>query len=489
MNPWTCLGSGDIIMKYYREGGNPVKYGQCWVYCGVAVTISRALGIPDRPITAYAAAHDTDKSLTIDKYYNARGQELKDVSADSVWNFHVWMEAWFRRNDIGATAEPLNARAENWQVIDATPQEVSPHNGRYELGPTLVAGVRSGDLSISQDMGFVYSEVNSDVVFWYMGRNGQYYKKSVATNSIGTVLVTHGPDGQMIDLTDNYKYREGTPQERKSYNLARSMVKLRYSTDLDELLENEISTSTMNDEVLCKVALQDRYSLGAPIDFSVRLTNNAKDTRSFFLELTLDSIYYTGSLVANVADQTETINLAAGESRTKNYSIQAAEYVDKLPEIGSLRLTSFTSSLNETAAVNSPPPSYDEYIVQLDKPTLSIQAKSRHFYAAKANRVLLRMQNPLDRPLNNCRLFLKDGLMCREHKDMPLAQPNGAFATFEHEEKFVPYEHGKNLLIALLDCGELKDFRGHLNIVVKRSRNNTTPLVNGDSFLFNSLTS
>ena len=99
-------------MKYYREGGNPVKYGQCWVYAGVAVTLGRSLGIPTRPITAYAAAHDTDKSLTIDKYvslhflevlegnggqmmaislidflplsyffryYNIRGQELKDA--------------------------------------------------------------------------------------------------------------------------------------------------------------------------------------------------------------------------------------------------------------------------------------------------------------------------------------------------------------------------------------------------------------------------
>lgn len=55
-------------MKYYREGGNPVKYGQCWVYAGVAVTLARALGFAARPITAYASAHDTDKSLTIDKY-------------------------------------------------------------------------------------------------------------------------------------------------------------------------------------------------------------------------------------------------------------------------------------------------------------------------------------------------------------------------------------------------------------------------------------
>lgn len=54
-------------MKYYRENGNPVKYGQCWVYAGVAATVAKGIGLPARVITTYAAAHDTDKSLTIDK--------------------------------------------------------------------------------------------------------------------------------------------------------------------------------------------------------------------------------------------------------------------------------------------------------------------------------------------------------------------------------------------------------------------------------------
>lgn len=197
-------------------------------------------------------------------------------------------------------------------MIDATPQEVS-HNGRYELGPTLVAGIRSGDLSISQDMGFVYSEVNSDVVFWYMGRNGHYYKKSVATNSIGTVLMTKGPDGQMLDLTDNYKYREGTNQERNSFRRAKSMVNLKYSRDLSDLLSNEISDLPVDDALPCKVSLQDRYRIGEPIDFSISLANNLNTTRSVFLKLTLDSIYYNGKLVANVADKIETITLGPGE--------------------------------------------------------------------------------------------------------------------------------------------------------------------------------
>ena len=167
---------------------------------------------------------------------------------------------------------------------------------------------------------------------------------------------------------------------------------------------------------------------------------------------------------------------------TKNYSIAAKDYTGKLPEIGSLRLATFTSvgnGLNETLDSS---PSYNEHIVILDKPVLDIQTKSRVFYPTKANRVLLRMRNPLDRALTNCRLFLKDGLMCEEHKEVPLTGKIGAFATLTHEEQFaVPHGHGgKSLLVALLDCDQLHDVRGHLEITVKRSRNVTLPAIEPD---------
>lgn len=67
VSPLAWTGSALIMDKYLRSGGYPVKYGQCWVFSAVAVTICRALGIPCRSVTNYVSAHDTDSNLSVDK--------------------------------------------------------------------------------------------------------------------------------------------------------------------------------------------------------------------------------------------------------------------------------------------------------------------------------------------------------------------------------------------------------------------------------------
>ena len=81
------------------------------------------LGIPCRCITNYISAHDTDGSLSVDKFFDSDGDTLGTGSnsgrQDSVWNFHVWNEVWMRRHDL---TESIYG---GWQVIDSTPQEAS----------------------------------------------------------------------------------------------------------------------------------------------------------------------------------------------------------------------------------------------------------------------------------------------------------------------------------------------------------------------------
>ena len=75
--PWEWSGSAEILQRYADAGGAaPVRYGQCWVFSAVAVTVCRALGLPCRSVTNFVSAHDTNCSLTIDKFFDEDGEEL-----------------------------------------------------------------------------------------------------------------------------------------------------------------------------------------------------------------------------------------------------------------------------------------------------------------------------------------------------------------------------------------------------------------------------
>lgn len=121
--------------------------------------VARALGIPSRVVTCYMSAHDTHKSLTLDRFFDAQGEPVETMNKDSIWNFHSWVEVWMTRPDLAASGA-----YDGWNVIDATPQESS--NGLYRCGPASVEAIKFGEVLKPYDGFFVYAEVNADEVYW-----------------------------------------------------------------------------------------------------------------------------------------------------------------------------------------------------------------------------------------------------------------------------------------------------------------------------------
>lgn len=156
--PTKWLGSMKILQQYWKSK-KPVKYGQCWIFAGVLTTIARAVGIPSRIITCYAAAHDTQNSLTVDYFVDENGEVMEELNSDSIWNYHVWNEVWMRRQDLNDHGE-----YDGWQAVDATPQELS--DNVFRCGPASIVSVKRGEVLKPYDNGFLYSEVNADKVFW-----------------------------------------------------------------------------------------------------------------------------------------------------------------------------------------------------------------------------------------------------------------------------------------------------------------------------------
>lgn len=90
-----------------------------------------------------------------------------NLSRFSHRNYHVWNEVWMARPDL---KEPTPG----WQVIDATPQELSANI--FRCGPASVAAVKAGDTRVPYDTAFVYAEVNADKVYWMYNGVVQPYK-------------------------------------------------------------------------------------------------------------------------------------------------------------------------------------------------------------------------------------------------------------------------------------------------------------------------
>uniref|UniRef100_A0A8C6XYE8 protein-glutamine gamma-glutamyltransferase n=1 Tax=Naja naja TaxID=35670 RepID=A0A8C6XYE8_NAJNA len=190
-----------ILKQWERSGGQPVKYGQCWVFAAVMCTVMRSLGIPTRVVTNFDSGHEKDGNLVIDVFYDNTGQLLPRESKDSIWNFHVWNECWMVRRD-------LPPGYDGWQVLDATPQESS--NGMYRCGPAPVKAIRNGDIHLHYDTPFVFSMVNADRVVWLLSgtrREKLQWNPSAVGNYISTKAV--GSE-QREDITHTYKHQEGT---------------------------------------------------------------------------------------------------------------------------------------------------------------------------------------------------------------------------------------------------------------------------------------
>ena len=220
-SPESWSGSAPIFREFLRTDGNPVRFGQCWVFGGVTTTALRTLGIPSRMISNFVSAHDTDSTLTVDQF-NRNGEKLEAITKDSIRNFHVWSEAWMTRND-------LPTGFDGWQVIDGTPQQLSM--GKFQLGPASVEAVKRGKVRYGYDVGFVFAEVNAPIVKWELDRRTQRFwrRTSVTTGHCGRRMLTKmvgylDPSftgtQDAVDIVSNYKYPIGSLEFKQAHNEA-----------------------------------------------------------------------------------------------------------------------------------------------------------------------------------------------------------------------------------------------------------------------------
>ncbi|XP_069113004.1 hemocyte protein-glutamine gamma-glutamyltransferase-like isoform X3 [Argopecten irradians] len=451
-SPTSWSGSPSILEQYHKTK-EPVCYGQCWVFSGVLTTCLRTLGIPARSITTFDSAHDTDGSMTIDIVLDQDFKLIDHLSNDSVWNFHVWNDAWMARKDIE------DKDYGGWQACDATPQEAS--DGTYCCGPCPILAIKRGEVKLPYDSPFVFAEVNGDKVYWFQQNDGTM-TKTIQKNVIGHYISTYRPrckpvekmnkvcyDSDWQNITSEYKYCEDTDAERAAILRANQASSRRDVYDRPE---------EGCQDVLFKTVQKEENCYGDSIEWEYKIENKSAETRTVGGEITLRSVYYTGVCCPPISVVPVNEVIAPGKVISMKLKVPFEEYFGHVKE-GCHFNTYLIANVKETNQAST-----EKEVVVLDKPGLTLKAPAT-VTVDKKFQVDVSFTNPLPISLTGIELSVS-GAALKETKYKPL-QLVEKKSTFMFQVDITPKKLGKRKYTLVFNSKELVDVSGVVEVEVK----------------------
>uniref|UniRef100_A0A671SSJ7 protein-glutamine gamma-glutamyltransferase n=1 Tax=Sinocyclocheilus anshuiensis TaxID=1608454 RepID=A0A671SSJ7_9TELE len=424
--PTSWTGSVEILLDYAGSRGTPVCYAQCWVYAAVFNTFLRCLGIPGRVVTNFFSAHDNDGNLKMDIILDENGKLDRNRTKDSIWNYHCWNECFMARSD-------LPPGFGGWQVVDATPQETS--DGMFRCGPASVAAVKHGQICYPFDAPFVFAEVNSDVIFYRRQKDGTLEVVKVNPTHVGRMVLTKAVlhDGRR-DITDQYKFPEGSPEERRVLEKAEEFGCQREKASLPQS-DVEVEIPTLDVRV------------GDNFDVTLQFKNHSDQRRTADVYVTGTVVYYTGVPSAEVVFKTP---------KSVKYDV---DYMHKLVEQANIHFIT-TGKIKETGQIITA-----MKVITIHNPKLIVKVTGSPRVSEEMY-VSVEFTNPFKFNLENVHLRMEGpGIMPFKRKQYSLIAP-GTSITWT--ETFSPRRAGSTKLIASLDCAALRQVYGETELTIQQ---------------------
>lgn len=433
VNPSAWIGSADILHQWAESG--PVRYGQCWVYAAVACTVSRALGIPCRPVTNFLSAHDGNANLVIEKVYDKTGERISGY--DSIWNFHVWVDSWMTRPDLGSEYD-------GWQASDPTPQEKS--EDVFCCGPASLKAIREGDLTKKYDSPFIFAEVNADIVDIVQVTEEKFVQIREITTSIGRFISTKAVgSNERHDITHQYKYPEGSKEERKVYEKA--------------LHHNKLQLRGEEPGLRLKIKLAENMIVGSDFEVIAVLTNNCMEAKFCSFLFFAAAVTYNGKRVASCGFASDKVDIPPGEERRLSIKLEYAQYGPVITSDMMIQLSAMTIDKQNVDFHKA------EKTIVLDEPDIEIKLLGE---ATVSQSVMAEMTllNPLPELLQDCS-FTIEGVSLTDNK--PVTVKIGAVGPKEEAKasvKFTPSRAGSYMLLVKFDSDKLTNIKSFTNVVV-----------------------
>ncbi|XP_006731752.2 erythrocyte membrane protein band 4.2 isoform X1 [Leptonychotes weddellii] len=441
-------GSVPILRQWITGQGRPVCDSQAWVFAAVACTVLRCLGIPARVITTFASAQGTGGRLFVDEYYNEEGLQNGEAQRGRIWIFQTSTECWMTR-------PALPPGYDGWQILYPRVPSGGGVLGSCDLAP--VRAVKEGTLSLTPGVSDLFAAVNASCVVWKCREDGALELTNSSTKYVGNNISTKGVGSNRCeDITQNYKYPEGSPQEKEVLEKVQE-ERMRYEK------HSGIHPPSLKTAEPLYMFLEAPCSLylGGNAQFSVSLVNPSDQERAVQLVFGLQAIYYNGILAAELWKKKQSLMLGANMVNKIIKNLAFFHFEQSPPENSFLRLTVMATATQSEPSLSC----FAQEDIAICRPHLTIEMPetAEQYQLLKAS---VRLHNFLDAPMKDCVISLFGrGLIYRERRyRLASVWPGNTLHT---EFQFTPTQVGLQRLTVEMDCDMFQNVTNYRNVTVK----------------------
>lgn len=345
------------------------------------------------------------------------------------------------------TRPDLGPEFDGWQTSDPTPQERS--DGVFCCGPCSLNAIKEGELTKKYDAPFIFAEVNADVVHLMCLSTGEFVKFGGSTKSVGRFISTKAVgSNERHDITHQYKYPEGSKEERQVFEKAQHHSKLQQRGKEPGLH--------------LKIIVPKNMMVGSDFDVQAVLTNNCLETRTCTFLFFAKAVGYNGRQGTKKCGTTsDRVEVPSGEERSLSLSVDYDHYGSLISPDRLIHLTAI--------AIDKKNADYQiaEQTIVLDEPDLEIKLLGE----ATVNQTVvaeLSLLNPLPELLQDCSFTVEGpGLIGRKPVKARIGDV-GPIQEAKTSIEFSPTRAGSSVLLVNFDSDKLKNISSFIYVVVKK---------------------